>query len=340
MGVPPGAATDDHLPLVHGDEGAAVRDLQHRLSAAGYEIVGGEVGTFGDATTSALRQFQAARGLETDGRCGRQSWSALVEAGWQLGDRLLYLRRPMLRGDDVGELQHRLSALGFDAGRVDAIFGPDTDRALREFQRNCALVTDGVCGPDVLAALRRLGDRPHRASGVAGVRERARLRDAPRHLLDRRIVLGDMGGADALTNAISRMLHDEGARVAVLHHPDPSQQAVQANDFDAEVFIGLALTEGQGRVAYYATAGFESVGGHRAADLLSCELDAIGLAVGSARGMRLPILRETRMPAVLVQLTPPEQVVTALAESAEAVVRGLLAWIRQPVDNDSDHDEG
>ena len=332
MAPPAGAPPDDHLPLVQGDEGAAVRDLQQRLTAAGFEVPPGEHGSFGPGTADALRGFQHARGLEPDGRCGRQSWAALVEAGWQLGDRLLYLRRPMLRGDDVGELQRRLGALGFDAGRVDAIFGPDTDRALREFQRNGALTTDGVCGPDVLAALRRLGDRAARDEGVAGVRERARLRDAPRELLERRVVIGDSGGLDALAAAITRGLHDEGARVAVLHHPDPSQQAAQANEFDAEVYVGLTLGDPPGRVDYYATTGFESVGGHRAADLLGAELAELGLPLRPPQGMRLPVLRETRMPAVLVHLAPPEQVVTATADIAQAVVRGLLAWVHDPLE--------
>ena len=76
-----------------------------------------------------MRAFQDARGLRVDGICGPQTWAAVVESGWRLGDRLLYRRRPMLRGDDVAELQRRLNGLGFDAGREDGIFGDDTDRA-------------------------------------------------------------------------------------------------------------------------------------------------------------------------------------------------------------------
>ena len=30
---------------------------------------------------------------------------ALVEAGWRLGDRLLVLAAPQLRGDDIAQLQ-------------------------------------------------------------------------------------------------------------------------------------------------------------------------------------------------------------------------------------------
>jgi len=45
----------------------------------------------------------------------------------------LWRRTPMLRGDDVAELQQRLGALGFDTGRVDGIFGRQTAEALAEF---------------------------------------------------------------------------------------------------------------------------------------------------------------------------------------------------------------
>ena len=79
--------------------------------------------------------------------CGPQTWSALVEAGRDLGDRFLYRRTPMLRGDDVAELQQRLSALGFDTGRVDGIFGDLTSAALGEFQRNVGLPSTASPGP-------------------------------------------------------------------------------------------------------------------------------------------------------------------------------------------------
>ena len=36
----------------------------------------------------------------------------------------------MQHGDDVAALQKRLHDLGFDCGRIDGIFGPDTERGL------------------------------------------------------------------------------------------------------------------------------------------------------------------------------------------------------------------
>lgn len=328
------ADDDDVLPLHLGDEGQAVRDLQRRLVALGIDLDADAVGTFGDGTRSAVHEFQESRGLNGDGRCDRHTWAALVEAGFRLGDRLLYLRHPMLRGDDVAELQRGLGGLGFDAGRIDGIFGPDSERALREFQRNCGITTDGVCGPEVVAALTRLGKKVAdgmEGAGMARVREQLRLRDAPRELQDRRIVVGEGGGLGALAGAVAHQLHRVGGRVFPLHHPDWSVQARQANDLGAEVFVGLEMGDEPVSVAYYATPGFESVGGRRLAEHLTGTLPTTALAA-TARGMRLPVLRETRMPAVLLHLGPPEAVVRSTAGIADAVCEGLRRWAEEPVD--------
>ncbi len=102
-----------------------------------------------------------------------------MEAGFPLGDRFLYRRTPMLRGDDVAELQQRLCTLGFDTGRVDGIFGDATVRALGEFQRNAGLPVDGIVGGATLQELMRLESRHHEPELVSAVRARAALRDAP-----------------------------------------------------------------------------------------------------------------------------------------------------------------
>lgn len=323
------------LPLRHGAEGEAVRDLQRRLAALGHDVAKGETGRFGKATTAAVRRFQEAHGLTADGICGAHTWAALVEAGFRLGDRLLYLRSPMLRGDDVADLQRRLGALGFDAGRVDGIFGPATERALRDFQRNSGATTDGVCGPEVLGALSRLGDRLGEGggtTGVAHVRERVRLLAAPKDLLDRRVVIGETGGLGALATALSQLLHRDGARVAVLHHPDWSTQARQANEFEAEVYLGVEIGDGPSRVAYYATEGFRSEGGRRLAQLLCGALATEGFDLDQERGMRLPLLRETRMPAVLVHLSPPERVVAETATVAAVLAQAVADWAKAPIE--------
>ena len=279
-----------------------------------------------------VRSFQAERGLPETGVCDLATWTALVEAGYHLGDRLLYLKSPMQRGDDVAELQRLLGTLGFDAGRVDGILGPHTEHALYDFQRNAGLTTDGVCGREVLLSLERLGQSPGRSTNVAGVREREFLRSQPPVLTGRRIVVGEAGGLDALVRAIDRALEDAGAIVASLHHPHPSVQAVEANDFKADLYIGLVLSDDPAcEAAYYATPGFESAGGRRLAEILTHTFAGIdGVTVTPARGQWLPILRETRMPAVVCGVGPAWLVVERTAEFADAVHEALTLWCASP----------
>lgn len=66
-------------PLVQrGDRGPAVEKLHDLLGIASPGDPG--YGTFGPRAEAAVRAWQAAHGLDVDGRVGRQSWTALVTA--------------------------------------------------------------------------------------------------------------------------------------------------------------------------------------------------------------------------------------------------------------------
>ena len=255
------------VTLSVGDEGAAVTDVQHRLEELGFSTGIDAEGCFGPGTRAALEAFQYRRGLRVDGSCGAQTWSALVEAGRSLGDRFLYRRTPMLRGDDVAELQQRLSALGFDAGRVDGIFGDMTSAALGEFQSNVGLPVDGIAGAATVSELLRFGTRHDGTELVSAVRDRERLRQAPRTLAGRKVAIGEEGGLDATVASLRRILVQHGASVTTHHHPDGSIQASEANAGDADVYIGLRLdTSGPGcSTAYYSGYRYSSPGGRRLA---------------------------------------------------------------------------
>ena len=81
-----------------GDTGEPIRDIQDRLAALGLSCGADPRGEFGEGTRQAVLEFQRSRGLNADGIVGPDTWRALYEAGYRLGDRLLFLRRPMLRG--------------------------------------------------------------------------------------------------------------------------------------------------------------------------------------------------------------------------------------------------
>ena len=144
-------------PVRLGDRGPAVEDIQRRLLTLGYDLGRtGVDGVFFGATADAVRGFQAKQRLAEDGLVGDETWSALVDASFTLGDRMLYLRLPHFHGHDVGSLQQALNALGFACGATDAIFGAFTERAVREFQRNAGLPSDGIVGPETVRTLNNL----------------------------------------------------------------------------------------------------------------------------------------------------------------------------------------
>lgn len=267
--------------------------------------------------------------------CGRQTWDTLVEAGYRMGDRFLYRRTPMLRGDDVAELQQRLGALGFDSGRVDGIFGDDTAAALREFQRNAALPADGILGAGTLRELLRVAARDHPQELVSTVRDRELLRSAPPTLAGRHVAVGEIGGLGTTVNALRRRLVALGARVTALHHPDDSAQAQQANAAGVEVYVGLRLEPERPGCAtsYYAGYRNESVGGRLLAEVVQRTVPAaLGIPNHETRGMSLPLLRETRMPAVIVEVGPASVVVEHGPDLADALAGALATWATTPWD--------
>ncbi len=66
----------------------------------------------------------------------------------------LRLTEPRIEGEAVRELQQRLTDQGFDPGPIDGIFGPQTEAAVRAFQRAAGLEDDGIVGPWTWAWLR------------------------------------------------------------------------------------------------------------------------------------------------------------------------------------------
>jgi N-acetylmuramoyl-L-alanine amidase len=331
---------DDELRLRQGSRGESVSDVRRRLQALGFGSSGDEPGYFGPGTEQAVLAFQRDRGLRSDGVCGRQTWSALVEAGRVLGERLLYYRKPMLRGDDVAALQAQLGALGFDAGRVDGIFGPLAHEALRDFQRNSGLVDDGIFGPETLNTLLRVGSKTNGQDVVGAIRERQRLRESPRTLLGRRVVVGETGGLAALVDSAKRVLSRAGAIVTTLHDPDGSVQASQANALEGDVYIGLGLDPDRPgcTTAYFlGYNGVSSEGGRRLAEALQVALPRrLGIPDHGAHGMRLPVLRETRMPAVLLEAGPSAVVVERAADLAAAVAEAVAQWVSAPCDEQAE----
>ncbi|MEA2517016.1 MAG: N-acetylmuramoyl-L-alanine amidase [Actinomycetota bacterium] len=302
-----------------GDRSQQVADVQMRLRSLGIAI-DDETGTFGPSTRQAVRNFQQTREILSDGVVGPQTWSELVEASWRLGDRSLYLKQPPLRGDDVASLQSQLNALGFDAGREDGIFGANTAAAVRGFQKEYGVAEDGIFGAATNAALSGLRvDRPGTARNL---REQLSRTEHPG--LQSALVVVDPGhgGADTgeklsglreadicweLAVRLAERLVERGARVRFTRTeaegPSASERARRANEIEGDLFISLHLnahdrSSAEGTSTYYF--GSSKVG-EALAEMIQAELVDLGLKDCRSHARSYTILKETRMPAVLVE---------------------------------------
>jgi N-acetylmuramoyl-L-alanine amidase len=296
-----------------------VADVQARLRGLGHQI-DEEPGSFGDSTHHAVRTFQQQRGILVDGIVGAHTWGELVEASWRLGDRPLYLRRPFLRGDDVVTLQTQLNALGFDAGREDGIFGERADQAVRGFQREYGVLEDGIVGPRTLEAISGL--RVDRPGTSAHLREELHRRQ--KAVAGALVVVDPGHGGDDLGRLgasgwwevdvcwdIALRLADElriaGAAVRFTRTEaeslDASERARRANAADADLFVSLHLNShdeitAEGASTYHFSS---SRAGSALADHIQESLARLGLADCRTHGRSYTVLKETRMPAVVVE---------------------------------------
>lgn len=324
-----------------GSVGPAVSEIRSRLAQLGH-LTGTERSapepTFDEACEQAVRAFQQERGLSADGIVGRETYRALDEARWGLGDRVLFhaVNHPFA-GDDVADLQQRLLDMGFDPGRCDGVFGATTDRALREFQRNVGIAPDGLCGPATLRALNRL-ERTVRGGHPQWMRESEELHRAGPALAGKLVVIDPgHGGTDpgatghglaesAVVEDIARRLEGRlaatgvavyltrGSHLAQDGAPTPEQRAAFANAVGADLCISLHVDScpsphARGAATYYygwrepGRGGGGSAVGERLAALMQGELVArTGLVDCRSHPKTWELLRRTRMPAVQVEL--------------------------------------
>jgi Putative peptidoglycan binding domain len=125
--------------LANGANGWAVRKVQATVKVhTGLAL--SEDGDYGSKTTSAVRKFQALRGLPVTGAVDADDWRALASGAPTISRGA--------KGLPVGEVQAMLNLWG--AGlKEDQDFGGATQRALTNFQTKYRLAggADGIAGP-------------------------------------------------------------------------------------------------------------------------------------------------------------------------------------------------
>jgi N-acetylmuramoyl-L-alanine amidase len=308
----------------------------------------------------AVRAFQQSRGLSIDGIIGPDTARALEEARHRLGDRLLYHvpSHPFI-GDDVAALQQRLSNMGFDVGRSDGIFGPRTEAAVRDFQRNRGLDPDGRCGAQTLHELKRL------ARTVTGGRPDV-LRESVRLLVRGPSLLGMLVAVDAghggdddgvvahglaerdvmadLAARLEERLLASGLKTFRVHadneSPDEAERARRANTNGADLLVSLHVDgstspKAEGVSCYYFGNGHgSSAVGERLAGLIQKELVSRTEMVDCwTHAKTWELLRRTTMPAVRVEAgyltSARDAAALGSAEYRATVAEAILAAIQR-----------
>lgn len=78
--------------------------------------------------------------------------------------RTLKYKLPLMKGDDVKQLQETLNKLGYSCGTPDGKFGTNTRSAVKKFQKANKLDSDGIVGAKTWAKLEELNKKPSSSS--------------------------------------------------------------------------------------------------------------------------------------------------------------------------------
>lgn len=132
--------------LKYGDRGSEVIALQTKLNSKGFSCM--VDGIYGESTVAAVKAFQKACGLKTDGKAGNQTQTALYGSEDKKIDEKTYYKtlRPGDKGDEVRKLQYYLKQKNCYKGNVDGIYSVATKNAVKAFQAKNGITVDGIAG--------------------------------------------------------------------------------------------------------------------------------------------------------------------------------------------------
>jgi len=228
--------------LAYGDRSEVVQVAQERLKELGYLTTDPD-GAYGLDTSIALKQFQSRNDLVVDGYLGPSTRLTLnspeaVPNGLSLGDQ----------GDSVERVQELLSKYGYlSSANVTGYFGEVTENAVKSFQKNNYLSSDGSVGMQTMAKLtgtdvRRSTNGPATGgSGSSGGKTGSGSSGGSSK--------SGSGGASTLISIASSKLgcpYVYGAK--------------GPNSFDCSGFVYWCLNQAGVRQSYITSSGWRSVG--------------------------------------------------------------------------------
>ncbi|MDY4957466.1 MAG: peptidoglycan-binding protein [Dialister sp.] len=137
-----------------GMSGDAVTALQNSLVAAGY-LARTVDGDYGSTTKEAVYLFQKDKGLSATGEADDATRDAIRRAegaGYRNGGGVVYAEGN--RGDVISDMQQRLQEAGSLKGDIDGVYGGDTVKAVKDFQRSRGFPVSGAIDEVTYRALR------------------------------------------------------------------------------------------------------------------------------------------------------------------------------------------
>lgn len=175
LAAPQALAATKYATLEFGSRGSDVLKLQKALLELGFNPNGTD-GKFGRGTETAVKAYQAARGLEADGKAGTLTLTKLyAETDGQSATVTTPVTTPVTTnpntlkygdsGSRVTEMQTALVKLGYNTNGVDGRFGAGTQRAVISFQKDNGLEADGLAGTKTLELLYKKADGTSSSSG-------------------------------------------------------------------------------------------------------------------------------------------------------------------------------
>ena len=175
LAAPQALAATKYATLEFGSRGSDVLKLQKALLELGFNPNGTD-GKFGRGTETAVKAYQAARGLEADGKAATLTLTKLyAETDGQSATVTTPVTTPVTTnpntlkygdsGSRVTEMQTALVKLGYNTNGVDGRFGAGTQRAVISFQKDNGLEADGLAGTKTLELLYKKADGTSSSSG-------------------------------------------------------------------------------------------------------------------------------------------------------------------------------
>jgi N-acetylmuramoyl-L-alanine amidase len=222
-----------------------------------------------------------------------------------------------MRCDDIAALQARLTEMGFDCGRVDGIYGPRTEAAIKEFQKSVGTTVDGKCGPATIIALIRL-TKIVSGGAPSALRQSATQQSRGPALANKVIVLNPDGDNQLVYDVAVRTegrLLALGASVfltrGATNNPSEQERIAFSNKSGADLTISLNLEmyhneKAHGVATYFYGSdahGVHSIVGERFASLVQREICArTDLTNCRTHAKTWDLLRLTTAPTVRIDV--------------------------------------